>query len=121
QPRGPAWHLRRRARPASRGRRTQPEPRRLGSRRLRDGANGCPAGRSRGRVRLGAHRRAGARLAWGILHPVKERLTGAIILVALIVLLVPELLTGPIRTRSAAGVSHPGTLAGHPETPLRSY
>ncbi|MGA7539357.1 MAG: SPOR domain-containing protein [Steroidobacteraceae bacterium] len=32
----------------------------------------------------------------------KERLTGAIILVALIVLLVPELLTGPIRTKSAA-------------------
>ena len=31
----------------------------------------------------------------------KERLTGAIILVALIVLLVPELLTGPIRTKSA--------------------
>jgi len=52
---------------------------------------------------------------------VKERLTGAIILVALIVLLVPELLTGPIRTKSAAGASHPGTLAGHPETPLRSY
>jgi cell division septation protein DedD len=33
---------------------------------------------------------------------VKERLTGAIILVALMVLLVPELLTGPIRTESAA-------------------
>ena len=33
---------------------------------------------------------------------VKERLTGAIILVALIVLLVPELLTGPIRTSTRA-------------------
>ena len=31
----------------------------------------------------------------------KERLTGAVILVALIVLLVPELLTGPLRDRSA--------------------
>jgi DedD protein len=52
---------------------------------------------------------------------VKERLTGAIILVALIVLLVPELLTGPIRTKSAPAASHPATLAGHPEAPLRSY
>jgi len=52
---------------------------------------------------------------------VKERLTGAIILVALIVLLVPELLTGPIRTRSAPAASHPATPAGHPEPPLRSY
>ena len=51
----------------------------------------------------------------------KERLTGAIILVALIVLLVPELLTGPIRTRSAPAASHPATPAGHPEPPLRSY
>jgi DedD protein len=33
---------------------------------------------------------------------VKERLTGAIILVALIVLLVPELLTGPVRTTTRA-------------------
>jgi DedD protein len=33
---------------------------------------------------------------------VKERLTGAIILVALIVLLVPELLTGPVRTNTRA-------------------
>jgi len=47
---------------------------------------------------------------------VKERLTGAIILVALIVLLVPELLTGPIRatTRAAAASSAE-------EPPLRSY
>jgi len=47
---------------------------------------------------------------------VKERLTGAIILVALIVLLVPELLTGPIRTRSAPAASAPRATA-----PLRSY
>ncbi|MGH8277140.1 MAG: hypothetical protein ACRETH_10655, partial [Steroidobacteraceae bacterium] len=46
---------------------------------------------------------------------VKERLTGAIILVALIVLLVPELLTGPIRPA-------PRTQgAGAEEPPLRSY
>jgi DedD protein len=48
---------------------------------------------------------------------VKERLTGAIILVALMVLLVPELLTGPIR-------SAPRTAAVTPSTegaPLRSY
>ena len=46
----------------------------------------------------------------------KERLTGAIILVALIVLLVPELLTGPVRP--AARI--PG--AAQPEgPPLRSY
>jgi DedD protein len=48
---------------------------------------------------------------------VKERLTGAIILVALMVLLVPELLTGPIR-------SAPQTPAVTPPTegaPLRSY
>ena len=51
----------------------------------------------------------------------KERLTGAIILVALIVLLVPELLTGPIRAKSAPAASHPATPAGHPEPPLRSY
>jgi DedD protein len=48
---------------------------------------------------------------------VKERLTGAIILVALIVLLVPELLTGPIRTAPRAA-SLP-LAAG--EAPLRSY
>jgi DedD protein len=48
---------------------------------------------------------------------VKERLTGAIILVALIVLLVPELLTGPVRSAPRA------SLAGAPaeEAPLRSY
>ncbi|MDE2448369.1 MAG: SPOR domain-containing protein [Gammaproteobacteria bacterium] len=47
----------------------------------------------------------------------KERLTGAIILVALIVLLVPELLTGPIRMKSApvAGSVRPA------QPPLRSY
>jgi DedD protein len=58
---------------------------------------------------------------------VKERLTGAIILVALIVLLVPELLTGPIRLRpapaataaTAAAVAAGG--AAHGEAPLRSY
>jgi DedD protein len=48
---------------------------------------------------------------------VKERLTGAIILVALIVLLVPELLTGPIGSapRTAAVAS------SAEEPPLRSY
>jgi DedD protein len=48
---------------------------------------------------------------------VKERLTGAIILVALIVLLVPELLTGPVRStpRAAAVVS---SAEG---APLRAY
>ena len=46
----------------------------------------------------------------------KERLTGAIILVALIVLLVPELLTGPIRTKSA-----PAASATRATAPLRSY
>ena len=35
----------------------------------------------------------------------KERLTGAVILVALIVLLVPELLTGPLRGRSTTAVA----------------
>jgi DedD protein len=49
---------------------------------------------------------------------VKERLTGAIILVALIVLLVPELLTGPIRSAPrATGMTT--RAAGEP--PLRSY
>jgi len=56
---------------------------------------------------------------------VKERLTGAIILVALIVLLVPELLTGPIRMRpapAAATVAAVGAgSAAHGEPPLRSY
>lgn len=48
---------------------------------------------------------------------VKERLTGAIILVALIVLLVPELLTGPLRPARASAAS--GSSAEEP--PLRSY
>jgi cell division septation protein DedD len=48
---------------------------------------------------------------------VKERLTGAIILVALIVLLVPELLTGPVR--SAPRATAVASAAGEP--PLRSY
>jgi len=48
---------------------------------------------------------------------VKERLTGAIILVALIVLLVPELLTGPVR--SAPRATAVASSAGEP--PLRSY
>jgi cell division septation protein DedD len=46
---------------------------------------------------------------------VKERLTGAIILVALIVLLVPELLTGPIKSAPRAVVN------STEEPPLRSY
>ncbi len=52
----------------------------------------------------------------------KERLTGAIILVALIVLLVPELLTGPIREKFA-GASPPSIGAAQTahEQPLRSY
>jgi DedD protein len=48
---------------------------------------------------------------------VKERLTGAIILVALIVLLVPELLTGPVH--SAPRVAAVTSSAEEP--PLRSY
>ena len=48
---------------------------------------------------------------------VKERLTGAIILVTLIVLLVPELLTGPPRPGTRAEVA---ASAGE-EAPLRSY
>ena len=47
----------------------------------------------------------------------KERLTGAIILVALIVLLAPELLTGPVRSTPRAAAPPPP--AGEP--PLRSY
>jgi DedD protein len=48
---------------------------------------------------------------------VRERLTGAIILVALIVLLVPEVLTGPIRSAThTAAVTPSGEGA-----PLRSY
>jgi DedD protein len=60
---------------------------------------------------------------------VKERLTGAIILVALIVLLVPELLTGPIRAKPAPAetsisASAPGALPGEAaaaKAPLRTY
>jgi len=48
---------------------------------------------------------------------VKERLTGAIILVALIVLLVPELLTGPVRSATAPQPAATST----EESPLRSY
>lgn len=58
----------------------------------------------------------------------KERLTGAIILVALIVLLVPELLTGPLRSKPAGttnrAVDAPvSTQAGSAGTrpPVRSY
>lgn len=47
----------------------------------------------------------------------KERLTGAIILVALIVLLVPELLTGPVRSATAPQPAATST----EESPLRSY
>ena len=47
----------------------------------------------------------------------KERLTGAIILVALIVLLVPEFLSGPVR--SAPRVAAAATSAEEP--PFRSY
>ena len=47
----------------------------------------------------------------------KERLTGAIILVALIVLLVPELLTGPVRSATAP---QPAATSAE-ESPLRSY
>jgi DedD protein len=48
---------------------------------------------------------------------VKERLTGAIILVALIVLLVPELLTGPVRSAARANP----LASSSEEPPLRSY
>jgi len=48
---------------------------------------------------------------------VKERLTGAILLVALIVLLVPELLTGPIRSAPRAAA----VASAAEEPPLRSY
>lgn len=46
---------------------------------------------------------------------VKERLTGAIILVALVVLLVPELLTGPHSAAAPAAVNKAN------DAPLRSY
>jgi len=48
---------------------------------------------------------------------VKERLTGAVILVALIVLLVPELLTGPVRSAPRAN----RVASSAEEPPLRSY
>jgi len=48
---------------------------------------------------------------------VKERLTGAVILVALIVVLVPELLTGPIRPTARVH----GPAPSSEEPPLRSY
>jgi DedD protein len=48
---------------------------------------------------------------------VKERLTGAIILVALIVLLVPELLTGPVHSAARANT----VASSSEEPPLRSY
>jgi cell division septation protein DedD len=53
---------------------------------------------------------------------VKGRLTGAIILVAVFVLLVPELLSGPVRP-SPRPPTGSGTLAANPseEPPLRSY
>ena len=50
---------------------------------------------------------------------VKQRLTGAIILVALIVLLVPALLTGPIRALPHAIAAASSTSSEEP--PLRSY
>jgi DedD protein len=68
-------------------------------------------------------------MAWGILILVKERLTGAIVLVALMVLLVPELLTGPVGTKSApvaaptaafTPASPPGA-AALDQAPLRTY
>jgi DedD protein len=58
-------------------------------------------------------------MAWGILAGVKERLTGAIILVALMVLLVPELLTGPVRSKSVPAPRTAGT--AHARPPLRTY
>jgi DedD protein len=48
---------------------------------------------------------------------VKERLTGAIILVGLVVVLVPELLNGPIRPPARAH----GPASSAEEPPLRSY
>ncbi len=100
------------------------DPGRLRGCGLRGGARCRAGGGSCGRLRLRAHCGTGARVAWGILRAVKERLTGAIILVALIVLLVPELLTGPIRMRSAPAAAATATTAVgavHGEPPLRSY
>ena len=50
-------------------------------------------------------------------HAVKERLTGAVILVALIVLLVPELLSGPVRPGAGAR----SAVSAAEDLPLRSY
>ena len=50
----------------------------------------------------------------------KERLTGAIILVVVVVLLVPELLSGPSRSAPPAQPTLP-TTASSEEAPLRSY
>ena len=50
----------------------------------------------------------------------KERLTGAIILVVVVVLLVPELLSGPSRSLPQAPPTLP-TTASSEEAPLRSY
>lgn len=51
----------------------------------------------------------------------KERLTGAIILVVLIVLLVPELLSGPSRSVPASRSTTAPASASSEEPPLRSY
>ena len=51
----------------------------------------------------------------------KERLTGAIILVALIVLVVPELLTGPPRLKSAAQPSARAAVSAAGHTPVQAY
>jgi len=51
---------------------------------------------------------------------VKERLTGAIILVVLIVLLVPELLSGPSRPAPATQAAAPSSSSSE-DLPLRSY
>ena len=54
--------------------------------------------------------------------PVKERLTGAIILVALLVLLVPELLTGPGRSAKSDGSAATGqATTGADGAQMRSY
>jgi len=49
---------------------------------------------------------------------VKERLTGALILVALLVILVPEILPGPFEGRAATKEAPPATAEG---PPLRSF
>jgi DedD protein len=51
---------------------------------------------------------------------VKERLTGAIILVVLIVLLVPELLSGPSRPAPVSQAAAPSSSSSE-DPPLRSY